>query len=84
MDANAKQTAGMQSPVADIEDGSTARYAKQPVNPRAFCQDALGKAKLCQYGEPGRLDHQARAERMRSLEALEQCHPVAIAGEQQG
>ena len=37
-----------------------------------------------QAGEPGRLQHQAGAERARLGEALEQAHVVAVAGQEGG
>ena len=68
--------------VADREDHAVRGHAMQPVYPRAFLHDPLGKAKPVQHGKPRGLDHQARTDRLRLGKTLENDDAIACPREQ--
>ena len=70
--------------IARVEDGLAVRIAAVDARDlSAVGGHFLGQAKLGEHGEPGRLDHQARAERARRREPFVNRDRVALPIEQQ-
>ena len=76
---------GAEGMIAHVEHHPAALRvgADQPLDSRAERRNFGVKAKCRQHGKAGGLQHQARTERARRLEALEQADAMAGAAQQQ-
>ncbi len=85
VDADAEHPA-TQRRIMDVQHGAAGMggLAMQPIDPRATGQQAAVEAERAQHGEAGRLDHEARADRLRLGKPLEQDHAMAEPVQQQG
>jgi hypothetical protein len=69
--------------IEDVENDPPACGSVQTIDPSPLLPDPLCQAEPRQNCHSGRLDHQTRPNRLRSVETLEQFDPLSRAGEQQ-